>query len=291
MKRPPTAAGTLPSRMGRGTLAGIAVVISAFWVSICAAAPEFIWQGLHLAVEHLDRTELLGALLIGIVLAFFVEPVMERIRDLLSRPRHRQRSDHQPPNALFAASLALAFALTSVCLHEAMTAFVSERGGAPAGPDAGLAAGTELTVAWAIVPFAVTIAWLTVRPRWLAVPTGVVAIAASYLTGWLFDWPLQSAITTTIPCLIILAMGYRHMLRTPGRRALARCARSVAWVAAIWLIMAAVLDAAMPLVHLGRYELYDAASFWMDVRFYIGWTFGLTLAPSPYREAGSAPDR
>jgi hypothetical protein len=279
----------MPERMHR-TLAGPAVVITAFWVSICAAAPEFIWQGLHLAVEHLNRTELLGALLIGLVLAFFVEPVMERIRDLLSRPRHQPRSDHQPPNALFAASLALAFALTSVCLHEAMTAFVSERGGAPAAPDAGLAAGIELTVAWAIVPFAVTIAWLTVRPRWLGVATGVGAIAASYLTGWLFDWPLQSVITTTIPCLIILGMGYRHMLRTPGHRALARCARSVACVSAAWLVMAMMFDAAMPLVHLGRYELYDAASFWMDVRFYIGWTFGLTLAPSPYRDAGSTPD-
>ncbi|HME27587.1 MAG TPA: hypothetical protein VKI44_40740 [Acetobacteraceae bacterium] len=291
MRRPPTAAGRLLSRVGRGTLAGTAIVISAFWVSICAAAPEFIWQGLHLAVGHLNRTELLGALLIGIVLAFFVEPVMEHIRVLLSRPRHQQRSDHQPSNALFAASLALAFALTSVCLHEAMTAFVSERGGAPAAPDAGLAAGIELTVAWAIVPFAVTIAWLTVRPRWLAVPTGGFAIAASYLTGWLFNWPLQSVITTTIPCLVILAMGYRHMLRTPSERALARCARSVACVAATWLIMAMVFDAGMPLVHLGRFELYDAAGFWMDVRFYIGWTFGLTLAPPPYREAGSTPDR
>jgi hypothetical protein len=278
----------MPERMPT-TLACLAVVVTALWVSICAAAPEFIWQGLHLAVGHIDRTELLGALLIGIVLAFFVEPVMERVRDLLSGPLHRQRSDHQPRNALFAASLALAFALTSVCLHEAMTAFVSERGGAPAAPDAGLAAGIELTVAWAIVPFAVTIAWLTARPRWLAVPTGVLAIAASYLTAWLFAWPLQSVITGTIPCLVILAVGYRHMLRTPGRRALARCARSVAVVAAAWLILAMVFDAAMPLVHRGRFELYDAASFWMDVRFYVGWTLGLTLAPPPWREAGATP--
>jgi hypothetical protein len=280
----------MPERRQR-TLACLAVVISAFWVSICAAAPEFIWQGLHLAVEHLNRTELLGALLIGLVLAFFVEPVMERIRDLLSRPRHQQRSDHRPPNALFAASLALAFALTSVCLHEAMTAFVSERGGAPAAPDAGLAAGIELTVAWAIVPFAITIAWLSIGTRWLAVPAGIVAAVSSAVTAWLFAWPVESAVTGTLPCVIILGLGYRHMLRTPGQRALARCARSVACVAATWLIMAMVFDAAMPLVHLDRFELYDAASFWMDVRFYIGWTFGLTLAPPPYREAGSTPDR
>lgn len=268
----------------RGTLAGLAVLISAFWVSVCAAAPEFIWQGLRLALDHLNRTELLGALLIGLVLAFFVEPVMERIRHLLSSRPHRHHSEHQPHTALFAATLGLAFALTSVCLHEAMTAFVSERGGAPSAPDTGLAAGFELTVSWAIVPFAITIAWLTVRPRWLAVPTGVLAVAASYLTGWLFDWPMQSVITTTAPCLIILGLGYRHMLRTPRQRVLARCARSVASVGAIWLILAMVFDAAMSLVHLGRFELYDTANFWMDTRFYIGWTVGLALGPSPYRE-------
>ena len=28
-------------------------------------------------------------------------------------------------------------------------------------------------------------------------------------------------------------------------------------------------------------RLYDAQHFWMDVRFYLGWTLGLVLAPSP----------
>jgi len=47
----------------------LSVLICAFWVSICAAAPEFIWQGLLLALDHVDTAELLGALLIGLVLA------------------------------------------------------------------------------------------------------------------------------------------------------------------------------------------------------------------------------
>ena len=102
-----------------------AVVMAAVWVSICAAAPEFLWQGLRLALGHVSRTELLAALLIGVVLAFFIEPLMERLRALLSRADH----PHAPPDrlhdALFTAGLSLAFALTSVFLHEAMTAFVN----------------------------------------------------------------------------------------------------------------------------------------------------------------------
>lgn len=288
MRRPPTAAGTRLSRIGRGTLAAIAVVISAFWVSICAAAPEFIWQGLRLALGHLNRTELLAALLVGLVLAFFVEPVMERIRHLLSRPPQRQHVEFRAHGALFTAGLSLVFALTSICLHEAMTAFASGRGSELSGAEAGLAAGIELTTSWAIVPFAITIAWLTVRPRWLAVPTGAVAAAAPCLTGWLFDWPLESVIATTIPCLIILGLGYRHTLRTPSHRVLMRCARSVALVGTGWLVVAAVFDATTPLLNLGHVALYDAPSFWMDLRFYIGWTVGLALAPSPYRQTGAA---
>ena len=79
--------------------------------------------------------------------------------------------------------------------------------------------------------------------------------------------------------------GYRRMLRTPGHRVLDRCARSVALVGAIWLVAAAAFDMAMRLSHLAQFSLYDAPSFWMDVRFYIGWAIGLALAPSPFRQA------
>ena len=266
----------------RGALAGLAIVITSFWVAICAAAPEFIWQGLSLALGHLNRTEVLAALLVGLVLAFFVEPVMERIRHLLSRPPHVRHLEFRTHGALFTAGLSIAFALTSICLHEAMNAFVSDRGAS--GPDSGLAAGIGLTAEWAIVPFAITIAWLTMQPRWLAVPTGAVAVVAAYFTGWLFDWPVQSVIATTIPSLVILGLGYRRMLRTPGHRVLDRCARSVALVGAIWLVAAAAFDMAMRLSHLAQFSLYDAPSFWMDVRSYIGWAIGLALAPSPFRQ-------
>jgi hypothetical protein len=58
-------------------------------------------------------------------------------------------------------------------------------------------------------------------------------------------------------------------------------------VGTIWLIVAVVFDTTMGLFHLDRFELYDAPSFWMDVRYYLGWAIGLALAPSPYRQAES----
>jgi hypothetical protein len=58
------------------------VLITSLWVAICAVAPEFIWQGMRTAYEHPDWSDLLSALLIGLILAFFVEPATERIRDL-----------------------------------------------------------------------------------------------------------------------------------------------------------------------------------------------------------------
>jgi hypothetical protein len=252
-----------------------AVVMAAVWVSICAAAPEFLWQGLRLALGHVSRTELLAALLIGVVLAFFIEPLMERLRALLSRADH----PHAPPDrlhdALFTAGLSLAFALTSVFLHEAMTAFVSDRSH---DPSAGLAAGFALTISWALVPFAVTLAWLSVPVRWLAIPLGIFAVASSFITGWLFDWPIESMIATALPCIAILAIGYRRM-RTVQAIRLASFSRGVTLVAIAWLMLAMLFDTAFP-----RFAMYDAASFWMDVRFYFGWVLGLLLAPSPFQE-------
>jgi len=149
-------------------LVAASALIAAFWVAICAAAPEFIWQGLWLAWHHVTRTELLSALLVGFVLAFFVEPLMERLRG----QRRGHSGSRTSGTALFTAALSLVFALASIALHDAKTAFVSEHEQAVHG---GLADAISLTMAWAIVPFAVTLAWLCLpnvglRYRWGLLP-------------------------------------------------------------------------------------------------------------------------
>jgi hypothetical protein len=164
-----------------------------------------------------------------------------------------------------------------------MTALVANRDSQASHSDGGLSAGFILTAAWAIVPFAITVAWFAVRIRWLAVLTGIIAGASPYITAWLFSWPMETVIATTIPCVTVLGLGCRHMLRTPNQHTLGRCARIVASVGMVWLPLALLFDAVMPHFHLEQYELYDAPSFWMDVRFYAGWAIGLALAPSPFR--------
>jgi hypothetical protein len=36
---------------------GLVALISAFWVAICAAAPEFIWQGLRIRPDSGPRSQ------------------------------------------------------------------------------------------------------------------------------------------------------------------------------------------------------------------------------------------
>jgi hypothetical protein len=262
--------------------ASTSALAAALWIAISCAAPEFIWQGLRIALAHPSWTELLSALLIGLILAFFVEPIMERIRDLVRPSKHEPGDDEAPRHALFTTVLSLAFALASVCLHDAITAFVSGRADGHSGADAALAAGISLATEWAFVPFAVTLAWLSVWHRWLRVPMGIFGATSSLLALWLFGWQLQSVVTTSIPCLTILGLGYRRTLQEPGEHGFTRYAGLVALVATVWFVAALLFDAALTFYGADHLTLYDATDFWTDVRFYIGWVLGLVLAPWPY---------
>ncbi len=255
--------------------AGSLALIAAFWVAICAAAPEIIWQGLRIAAGHLTRTDLLSALLLGLILAFFVEPLLRRIGDFFGPSRLTAAEEGCSP--LFTAGLGLAFALVSVCVHDALSAFVSGRGGENIVGLSGPTAAIALTTAWSIVPFSISLAWLSVRSRWLRVPIGLIAGASPGIAGWLFSWSGHEVITTIIPCLLILGLGYRRVMSPPDRLALRRCGGVVALVAAGWLIGAWLVD----LFLVDHAKVYTTPEFWVDARFYLGWAFGLLLAPSP----------
>jgi hypothetical protein len=266
-------------------------LISALSIAICAAAPEFIWQGLWIALDHFSWADLVSALLIGVILAFFVDPLMGRLQDLLHRTRSQNDAHGPQHDPLFRVSVSLAFALASVCVHDAMSAFASDRAAGHAGAPAGLAAAIELTVASAIVPFAITLAWLSVRNRWLALPMGIIGGASSGVAGWLFSWSAQEVFVSTICCLLILGLGYRQAIRGPSRDIYTRCARSVALVAAIGLTTALLLDTALRFLNINQFRLYSPFLFWVDIRFYLGWTIGLLLAPSPYAAGDPAKGR
>jgi hypothetical protein len=276
-----TAPRPLWTRLASVGLAGTAALISSLWIAICAAAPEFIWQGARIARDHLTQADILSALLIGLVLDFFIEPAMERMRHLLLGVRPGESADDKPRNPLFIAGVALVFALASFCLGEAMTAFVSGRNGAETTDISGLAAGITLTTSWAIVPFFVTLAWLSARHRRVAIPMGIIAGTSPFITGWLFSWSGQEMATTAIPCVLILASGYNQASKEPRRRAFIRCARSVAFVAAVWLALSLFFSIILDFYGSDRLGLYSSVLFWEDMRFYCGWILGLSLAPFP----------
>jgi hypothetical protein len=256
---------------------GASAVTVSLWIAICAAAPEIIWQGFRLTYAQLSWTELGAALLTGMILAFFVEPLMQTIREVLERVQHRP-VHHRSNNVLFAASLALAFAMASVFLHSAMIAFISRGEGGGAHEESALVAGLGLTAAWAIGPFTITLAWLGQGRRTLAVPLGILAVLSPLLAGWLFSWDAISVISTAIPALAILGLGYWQ----GGSLRLRHHAGMVLWVAVVWLLAALIVDESLRLLGLARFDLYDPPSFWVDARFYVGWALGLLLAPPPH---------
>ncbi len=276
-------------RPAASIMAGAAALTSALWVAISAAAPEFIWRGGEITLGHLDMGAVLSALLIGLILAFFVEPLMRRLQMRVEGDRRAGVAIARPRNALFTAFMGFAFAFASVCVHDAMIAFVSAGDPAHVGDPSGVQAGIALTVAWAIVPFATTLAWMSAGNRWLKLPLGAVAAASPGIAGWLFGWTLAETVATVIPCLVILGLGYREIGRPPLAETFARCARRIAPAAAVWLVVAAVVSAVLDAFKVLPFPLYSPASAWMDARFYLGWMIGLLLAPFPVAQSDDAP--
>jgi hypothetical protein len=267
-------------RPAAALLAGLSAATFSLWVAICTAAPEFIWRGLRIATGHIERADLYSALLVGVILAFFVEPLMERLRGLGG---HAQ--PHAGRGVLFTAAIGLVFAFVAVCLHDAMKAFLAAQdqhaGPGTVLPKSGLMGGLFLTVGWAMVPFATSLAWFGARRRWLAAPLGLAAALSAYGAGSLFAWSRVEIVTTMVPCVAILLLGYRQ---TPGADSAdprSRQARLVAQVAGAWLLAALLLELILDAVHLKRFALYSPGGIWMDFRFYLGWVLGLLLAPSP----------
>jgi len=272
----------LPHVARTGISWGLGVLLSriynvfffALWVAVCAAAPEFVWQGLFSLFGHFTWRDAAAALLIGAILAFFVEPLVERLRSFVSaQPAHPDK------NPAFAACTALSFAMAVVCIHEAITTYV-------AASHANEQANQNLTQAvlqvlqWAAIPFAITVAWLAARSKpWCARAVTLLALLAIYLTGYGFGWSGRVIFTTGLPCALILAGGYASLRRQWDQRTFRRCAYVTAVTALAWLAVTGVLQAGLSLGRVRTFTLYDWSEFWIDCRFYVGWVVGLIVAP------------
>ena len=260
-------------------------LIASAWVAVCALTPEFIWRGAQIVVHHLSWDDMASALIIGLILAFCIEPAMEHVRHSLARKPHGPPDQTRAYSPLFTAAMGLAFALASVCLHDAITAFLSVHSDDPIVRHAALVTGIRVACAWATVPFFISLAWLSADRRMLGIAFGIVGALSPIIAGWLFSWPVEYVITTELPTLVILALGYRERSAHRDQSVFVRCARCIAWVAPLWLILSVCLDYCLSLLNLKQLILYTPAELWVDARFYLGWAIGLLLAPFP----GAAP--
>jgi len=254
-----------------GTVA--AAIVAALWMSTCAAAPELVWQGLKLFLGHLSGTAVSLALLMALVFVSFVEPILRRLRSLALHAPEEEPAD-RPASILLWSGLGLLFGFVSVCLHEAVAEFI-------AGHPSGAHDVIRFAVSFAAIPFMVTVAWQAAGSRFLAIPLGVLAVLSPLAAGWIFGWDSEAVLTTTVPGLSILFLGYRRHRLDPEAN-LRSYAPIVAAVAAVWLIAAILVDAVIFAVTGRPAALYRWADLFVDLRFYIGWTLGLVLAPASF---------
>ena len=258
----------------------LAYVVFTLWVSICAFAPEFIWQGFVLQRGHFGPAEAYSALFIGTLFAFFVEPVLERLR----AGRWRLAHEHSK-GLLLAALVSLAFGVAAVCLHEAMAAYL---GGGHAGEEAkrtSLAQAIDQVREWASIPAAVTAAWFVAgTSRRLALPAVGLACAWIVAVGYLYGWGWLVVATTAAPCCLIALLGTRAVLRRWDASTFPALAKLTAGVAGGWLVLAWLTGAAVGHVGSPGFQLYTPDAFYDDLRFYLGWALGLSVAPNPVPE-------
>lgn len=245
------------------------------WVAVCSAAPELIWQGFLTVIHHFSWITVWSAVLVGSIVAFFVEPLTERLRNLSLQLSHRHRT------ATHATLSAFAFAVLAVLVHEAITSYVLAAKTSEHASDS-LFSAISVVFQWACIPFTTTIAWFCAYGRWwIGLFALLLALLAIALVGVVFEWDIQDILTTAIPCTCILLVGFVHMRKHLDQQVLSRCAMLTAAIALIWLVSAGLLQLILSLFAPKGMYVYTRIEYVIDVRFYLGWIIGLAVAPRP----------
>jgi hypothetical protein len=252
----------------------------ASWVAVCSASPELIWQGFLTVLHHFDQTTVGSALLVGAVVAFFVEPLTERLRARRIKLTHKHKTT---THATFAA---FGFAVLAVLIHDAISTYVATTDEGAHAKDKLVYAITEVSQ-WVWIPFVVTTAWLCAHlTRWVAIPILLLALIAILSIGFVFDWNGADIFTTTVPCVCILFGGFYLMRKHSDQRALWRCTTMTAAIAIIWLASMGFLQAILSLFAVKSMSVYAWSEYTIDCRFYLGWLIGLAVAPNPTGHGG-----
>lgn len=263
----------------------LAYAVYTLWVSVCAFAPELIWQGFVLMRGHFGAAELYSVLFIGTLFAFFVEPLVERLK------AGRWRLAHEPSGGLLLrVVVSLAFGVVVVCIHEAMIAYLGDGHAGDETKRESLARAIDSASEWASIPAAVTAAWFVAgTARRLALPAAGLACAWIILIGHLYGWGWPIVVTSAVPGFLIALLGTGIVLRHWDAGTVPALAQLTGWVAGGWLLLAWALQAGSEMIDSPGLQLYTPESFYDDVRFYLGWCLGLLVAPNPVPEKASSP--
>lgn len=249
----------------------------ATWVSVCAAAPEFIWQGSLVLFGHFSLQTVWSIALIGLILTVFVEPILERARDGRWRPeRPRTR------NLLVAAPVAFVLGIAAVSLHECMTAYLAAASGGHGAAAEGIEKAVRLILEWASIPLAVTMAWISARlGGWFRYAAGAAAAVWVIAASWYYNWPLPVIVIATIPCIALIPLGQIYLAKRWNEDTFQNLAIGLVGFGILWLALTLLLQALLPSKVVAGVVSYGPGEIGENVRFYLGWALGLALAPNP----------
>jgi hypothetical protein len=249
------------------------------WVSVCAASPEFIWQGLQELLHHFSRQTAYSIILIGLILTVFVEPILERAREGRWQLKHPSTR-----NLLFTMPIAFIFGVAAVGLHESMIAYLAPPHSDPGVQQEGMIRAVSLILEWACIPLAVTMAWFSARTNgWLRYLAGGAAAVWVVGAGWYYDWPVREIFVTSIPCVALIPLGQTYVARRWDENTFRNLAVGLSALSVLWLAITLLVQAALPAMGIAGGFLYESGDVSEYLRFYLGWALGLALAPNPVR--------
>lgn len=260
-----------------------AYAVFVLWASVCAFAPEVIWQGIILLRSHFGAAELYTALFIGVLFTFFVEPLAERLKaGRWHLPHQHAHGSGHSARLVLGAMVSLSVGAAVVCVHEALGAFFGAGHGGEEARWLGLVRAIWQAVEWASVPAAVTAAWLVASGRHsFGFGAAVSACIWTVAVGFYFGWTWQDLIMTAVNGCLIVVIGTRRVMRGWDAGTVPALARIVGTVSLACVASTLLIQAAAGWVRGQEIEFYAPAQAYEDLRFYLGWFLGLSVAPDP----------
>lgn len=257
------------------------ILLVSLWAGICASVPEVIWQGGKLLVAHGEPVQfLITSVLVGLMLAFFVEPLIERLKARSWIVHHGGTS-----RTFVTILVSVLFGMVTVCIHQCIETLLHSHSvtDSHAHETSGLQAAIRIAVQWSFIPTIVTATWfIGLRNRrlgnWLS---PIACLVALVVTAGPFGWHIYNALASSVVALITSTV----VLNPPGGREMIARIRSDPLVLSLTAgLCFAVCTIVLATVNNYVVKIdYDGLDYIEDARFYIGWTLGLSFLPAPYR--------